>query len=148
MAQFASMYDLHHASIIMAQYCACNGSMHAVHPQLIDVHQGSVWLNAVDQVSSIYIAQCRASGINCGIMHQYGLIASTAQRCASGISIWFNAVYQASKWLNMAQYQYSTVYHASKLWLNPVLHGSMLCIHSSLMCIRHQKYGSMLYIRH
>ena len=62
--------------------------LNAVHPRLIDVHQASIiWLNAVHH-APIYGSILCIHGSKMCIRHQYA---------------WFNAVYQASMWLNMAQ---------------------------------------------
>ena len=83
-----------------------------------------------------YIAQCCASGINVGVQHASIWLDAATSTWLKDVhqALWFNAVYQASKWLN-------AVHHVS------INYGSMLCIHDSLMCIRHQ-YGLMLCIRH
>ena len=107
MAQFHN--NLHHTSIWLSMYCApcikfmdqsCAPWINAVYPQLITVHQASVWLNTiymhqaslwfngvhqasmwlntVHQASLCYIAAQCASCINmarwCASMHQYGLM--------------------------------------------------------------------------
>ena len=102
--------SLHHASVIMAHCCA----------SMAQWYQASI------------------CGSMLCIRHQYG--------CASGINmavhhalLWLNSVYHGSIWLNNlhhASVWLSTVHHASKLWHNPVYHGSMLCIHSCSVCIR------------
>ena len=79
--------------------------------------------------------------------------ASTAQRCASGISIlWFNAVYQASKLLNMAQCCESCInnVHQVSIQLNAMhqahygtilLNAVQALIYGPMLCIRHHNMG-------
>ena len=80
-----------------------HGSLRAVHPRLIDVHQTSVWLNAVHQVSISLIAQCCVPGINV-VVHHASIWLDAVQPRLNDVqqtSLWFKAVYQASIWLNM-----------------------------------------------
>ena len=145
--------------INMAQYCA--QWLNAVYPQLIYVHQGSVWLNAVHQASIWlnavhqainkaqccasgvkYIAQCHASSINVGAHHA---------------SIWLKC------WCIHIRHQYGLILCVSGIKM--AQNGSMLCImhqimwlnavhsclndvhiirHQLMLCIRHHNYWLML----
>ena len=76
MAQFCSIYIMHqYGSVLCIRHQLWlnhvhHGSLNAVHPRLIDVHQTSVWFNAVHQIS--IIAQCCVPGTWLCITHQYG----------------------------------------------------------------------------
>ena len=117
--------NLHHASKLWLSPVH-HGSMLWIHNSLHDVHQASVWHNAVHQVS-IWLNDAVHHGINYSSMlctrHQCGCASSTnsysLMLCIHGSmmcirylmlcirhqygAIWLNAVHQASSWHNIAQ---------------------------------------------
>ena len=150
-------------SCTMHQICStilCTMAQCCASIKLIDVHQGSVWLNAIYMHQASIWLNCSASGINmaqCCAWHQVSIIA---QWCLSGINV---AVHHASIMAqccaSMAQWCASGI-------------SMVLCIrhhYDSIMCIGHCYstimaqccasiwlnfhasgiyYGSMLCIRH
>ena len=91
---------------IRHQYVAqcCAPRLNAVHWQLIDMHQASIWLNAVHQASMWlcimhqYGSMLYILGSIICIRHQYGLILCIRHQYGP---MWPIAVYQASLCHNM-----------------------------------------------